>query len=128
MELKGIHHIALICSDLETSLRFYVDLLGLKMERKVFREERRSYKVDLSMNSHYILELFTFPDSPARPSRPEALGLRHLAFTTDDVEATRAHFLKHNYPAEAIRRDEYTGKTFFFVSDPDGLPIEFYQS
>lgn len=128
MKLKGIHHVAIICRDLNQSLSFYVDLLGFTVERTIYREERDSYKVDLQLNGTYLLELFTFPNAPARPSYPEAQGLRHLAFATDDLEAVQAHFKENNYPTESIRIDDFTGKKFFFVEDPDNLPIEFYES
>jgi len=94
----------------------------------VFRAERQSYKLDLALNGHYIIELFSFPNPLSRPSRPEAAGLRHLAFAVDDVQATINRLLKHNVAAESIRVDEFTGKRFTFIADPDGLPIEFYES
>ncbi len=95
--------------------------------REVFREERRSYKLDLAVNGNYQLELFSFPDPPARPSKPEALGLRHLAFEVDDLEAFISHLNLHSVSTEKIRIDEHTGKRFVFFEDPDGLPLELYE-
>ena len=126
--LNKVHHIAIICSDYETSKKFYVDILGLKIIREVYREERQSFKLDLSLNGHYIIELFSFPNPPKRVSQPEATGLRHLAFEVDDVEAVIAHLQKYNVMAEPVRIDEFTGKKFTFISDPDDLPIEFYEN
>jgi glyoxylase I family protein len=125
--LKNIHHIAIICSDYAKSKQFYTEILGLEIIREVYRKERNSYKLDLSLNGEYIIELFSFPDPPKRLSRPEATGLRHLAFSVDNLEAVLAEMEKHKVSYEPIRTDEFTGKRFTFISDPDGLPIEFYE-
>ena len=122
-----IHHIALICSDYSVSKHFYTQILGLNVLAEHYRVERDSYKLDLAIGNHYVLELFSFPNPPARPSQPEACGLRHLAFAVDNVEAKRAELLSLGLTCEPMRIDEYTDKPFFFTADPDGLPIEFYQ-
>ncbi|MBC5772744.1 VOC family protein [Pontibacter sp. KCTC 32443] len=126
--LKKVHHIAVICSDYERSKAFYTSILGLTIIREVYRQQRQSYKLDLALNGQYILELFSFPNPPARPSRPEATGLRHLAFEVDDLEETVKTIQEKGVSAEPIRTDEFTGKRFTFISDPDELPIEFYES
>ncbi|TGD58091.1 SMU1112c/YaeR family gloxylase I-like metalloprotein [Flavobacterium humi] len=128
LQLNKIHHIAIICSDYPKSKQFYTQVLGLEVLREVYREARQSYKLDLALNGTYIVELFSFPNPPKRVSRPEASGLRHLAFETDNLEGARLFLLSQNTNPEEIRTDEYTGKRFFFISDPDDLPIEFYQS
>ena len=121
-----LHHIAIICADYERSKKFYTEILGLKILREVYREERRSWKLDLGIEEEYVIELFSFPNPPQRPSRPEACGLRHLAFGIDDVEAKRKELLQKGLECEEIRLDEFTEKKFFFTQDPDYLPIEFY--
>lgn len=125
--LKNIHHIALICSDYEKSKRFYTEILGLQIEREIYRAERDSYKLDLSLNGTYVIELFSFPNPPKRPSRPEAQGLRHLAFGVDDLEKAIHQLTVNNVTTEPIRVDEFTGKRFTFFEDPDHLPIELYE-
>jgi glyoxylase I family protein len=125
--LSRVHHIAIICSDYERSKKFYTEVLQLTVVREVYRKERDSYKLDLALNGEYIIELFSFPSPPARPSRPESAGLRHLAFAVDDIETVLAHLKLHNVEAEPIRVDEFTNKRFTFIADPDGLPIEFYE-
>ena len=127
LHLNKIHHIAIICSDYEKSKSFYTRILGLEVLQEIYREARQSYKLDLALNGTYAVELFSFPNPPKRASRPEACGLRHLAFETDDIETSRAFLLSQNIASEEIRIDEYTGKRFFFISDPDDLPIEFYE-
>jgi glyoxylase I family protein len=125
--LTKVHHIAIICSDYQRSKTFYTEVLQLEIIREVYREERGSYKLDLGLNGEYIIELFSFPDPPKRPSRPEATGLRHLAFQVNDLEEMIAHLKQHNILSEPIRTDEYTNKRFTFIADPDDLPIEFYE-
>ncbi|WP_413997710.1 VOC family protein [Flavobacterium sp. W1B] len=127
ISINKVHHIAIICSDYQKSKTFYTDILGLTIIQEVYREERQSYKLDLALNGVYIIELFSFPNPPQRPSRPESAGLRHLAFEVNDIEQTRDFLLANNISSETIRTDEYTAKRFFFISDPDDLPIEFYE-
>lgn len=127
LKLNHIHHIAIICSDYEKSKHFYTEILGLKIIREVYREQRNSYKLDLEVGNQYQIELFSFPNPPVRPSRPEAVGLRHLAFEVDDIEEAANHIKEFGVIAEPIRIDEFTGKRFTFFADPDGLPIEFYE-
>ncbi len=126
--LKGIHHIAIIVSDYERSKKFYTEILGLKILAENFRKERNSYKLDLSVNGEYKIELFSFPSPPQRVSHPEATGLRHLAFSVNDLEEVIARLTQFDVVSEPIRIDEFTGKRFTFFADPDGLPIELYEN
>jgi glyoxylase I family protein len=126
--IKGVHHIAIICSDYQQSKKFYTESLGLTVVREVYRKERDSYKLDLALNDQYIIELFSFPNPPARPSRPEACGLRHLAFSVDDIESSIYTLNSKGITTEPIRVDEFTGRRFTFFADPDGLPIELYEA
>lgn len=128
MKLNKVHHIAIIASDYARSLDFYTRVLGLNVIAENFRADRESYKTDLALNGDYIIELFSFPNPPARVSRPEAAGLRHLAFEVDDIDAVVSELDAKGVEHEAIRVDEYTGKRFVFFQDPDHLPIEFYES
>jgi glyoxylase I family protein len=125
--LNKIHHIAIICSDYEVSKKFYTEILGLKIIREVYRKERESFKLDLSLNGEYVIELFSFPNPPQRVSRPEARGLRHLAFEVENLDKIIKHLEFYNIDYEAIRIDEFTQKRFTFINDPDKLPIEFYE-
>lgn len=118
---------AIICSDYNRSKMFYTQLLGFDMVQETFREERASYKCDLSLHGAYTIELFSFPNPPKRLTRPEGTGLRHVAFEVDDVEESAAVLAKAGIATESIRVDEITNKKFVFFSDPDGLPIELYE-
>ena len=125
--ISSVHHIAIICSDYAISKKFYTEKLGLSIVREVYREARDSYKLDLALGEQYIIELFSFPNPPTRPSRPEACGLRHLAFQVKNIEETVRKLAAVNTDSEPIRIDEFTGKKFTFIADPDDLPIEFYE-
>jgi glyoxylase I family protein len=128
LSLQNIHHVAIICSNYERSKHFYTQILGLRIVAEVYRAERDSYKLDLAINDHYQIELFSFPKPPARVSRPEAAGLRHLAFSVADVSQAHGYLTDKGVECEAIRVDEFTQKRFFFIADPDDLPIEFYEN
>lgn len=125
--LKGIHHAAIICSDYQASKRFYTEILKLEIIAENYREARQSYKLDLALPNGAQIELFSFPDAPERPSFPEAQGLRHLAFCVDDVQQVKSYLEGQGIEVEPIRVDEFTGKSFTFFADPDGLPLELYQ-
>jgi len=125
--LKSIHHVAIICSDYERSRVFYHETLGLSIKQEVYREARQSWKCDLAIDANSHVELFSFPEPPLRPSRPEAQGLRHLAFLVDDIDAAVAELQQRGVVTEPIRIDEYTGRRFTFFADPDDLPIELYE-
>ncbi|WP_211462191.1 SMU1112c/YaeR family gloxylase I-like metalloprotein [Collimonas silvisoli] len=127
MQISGIHHVAIIASDYPRSKRFYSELLGLAIVAETYREQRDSYKLDLRTPDGVQIELFSFPSPPPRPSRPEACGLRHLAFRVPDVAAAAQELQQQGIAVEAIRIDEFTGKRFTFFADPDGLPLELYE-
>ncbi len=126
--LKQVHHIAIIATDYARSKAFYCDILGFTLMGEFFREERNSWKGDLALNGHYTIELFSFPEPPARVSHPEACGLRHLAFSVDDIDAAWQQLQQQGVMCEPVRMDPLTGKRFTFFADPDGLPLELYQA
>lgn len=127
-KLRRIHHVAIICSNYEQSKKFYVEILGFSIIKETFRLARNSYKLDLQVGSNAQIELFSFPAPPQRVSSPEACGLRHLAFVVDDLDVTVSYLKSQAVQIEDIRIDQLTGKRFTFFKDPDGLPLEIYQS
>ena len=124
---EGIHHVAIICCDYEKSKIFYTKILGLDVIAENYRADRESHKLDLALANGNQLEIFSFPDAPRRQTRPEALGLRHLAFSVASVQETADYLQSCGVEVEPIRLDEYTGKKFTFFQDPDGLPLEIYE-
>jgi glyoxylase I family protein len=125
--LKGIHHIAIICSDYEASKHFYTQILGLQIHKETYREDPDPYKLDLVLNGSYIIEPFSFPNPPKRTSRPEAAGLRHLAFEVDNLKAEVDRLNKLGVKTEPPRSEGRTKKKFTFFTDPDDLPLEIYE-
>ena len=126
MLFNKVHHVAIICSDYQKSKFFYVDKLGGSIVKETYRASRDSYKLDISIANSQI-ELFSFPETPARPSYPEACGLRHLAFEVDSIDRAVQGLKIKEIETEPIRVDEITNKKFTFFKDPDGLPIEIYE-
>jgi glyoxylase I family protein len=127
MKINGIHHVAIICSNYERSKYFYTEILGFPIIQETFRSQRNSYKLDLGVGDNDQIELFSFPNPPMRVSKPEACGLRHLAFRVDDVEQSVSYLKSLGVEVEDIRIDEITGKKFTFFQDPDALPLEIYE-
>jgi glyoxylase I family protein len=128
LDLRGLHHVAIICSDYASARAFYVDLLGLRVIAETYRRERDSWKLDLALPGGGQIELFTFPAAPPRLSYPEARGLRHLAFGVADLDAAIATLAAAGVTVEPVRVDSLTGKRFTFFADPDGLPLELYET
>jgi glyoxylase I family protein len=128
LKLNRVHHVAIICTDYVKSKKFYTEVLGLRIVSEHYRKERDSYKLDLALNEEYVIELFSFPDPPRRVSRPEAAGLRHLAFQVANIQEAIDHLNSFGVKTEPVRVDEYTGKRFTFFEDPDELPLEFYEA
>ncbi len=127
MKINKIHHVAIICSDYQKSKDFYVNRLGFKIIHEFYRRERDSYKLDLEVDENTAIELFSFPDPPPRVNRPEAAGLRHLAFEVDNIEDTVTELTTREIVVEPVRIDEITGKKYTFFKDPDNLPLELYE-
>jgi len=127
MQIKHIHHVAILTDNYELSKHFYTEILGFKIIAETYRAERDSYKLDLAINGLYQIELFSFPDYRERGSYPESKGLRHLAFTVNNVEASAAFLKSKNIDVQDVRIDELTGKKFVFFMDPNGQPLELYE-
>lgn len=126
MALHAVHHVAILVSDYQASRHFYVDLLGFTVLRENFRPEKNDWKLDLILDG-VELEIFSAPAAPPRPDRPEALGLRHLAFRVEDVEQEAAALNAKGIPTEPIRMDPFSQRRFTFFRDPDGLPLELHE-
>ena len=126
MNLKSVHHIAIIVSDHDRALDFYVNKLGFSVIRDCFRQKRKDWKTDLALDG-LELEIFTQKNPPKRPSYPEACGLRHLAFRVADIEAAVAELAEKGISCEPIRMDPYTKTRMTFFADPDGLPLELHE-
>ena len=127
LNLNIIHHIAIIVSDYQASRDFYVNKLGFQIVRENYRPERGDWKLDLRINDATELEIFGVKNPPKRVTRPEAAGLRHLAFKVEDVPKTVKEMESIGIACEPVRMDEFTGKRMTFFADPDGLPLEIHE-
>lgn len=127
MKIKSIHHVAILTDDYEKSKKFYTEVLGFTVLAETYREERKSYKLNLAINGHYQIELFSFPEFKERQSFPEAKGLRHLAFAVDNIEEAVNELISKKVNVQGIRTDELTNKRFCFFYDPNGQPLELYE-
>ena len=127
MQTKGFHHVAIICSNYDRSKHFYTQILGFPIIQETYRAARNSYQLDLKVGESDEIELFSFPDPPDRPSRPEACGLRHLSFAVEDLDQAVSDLRSKGVEVEPIRVAELTGKRFTFFQDPDRLPLEVYE-
>ena len=127
MKLNSVHHIAIIISDIEKAREFYIKKLGFEAIRENYRKERDDWKLDLRVDGHTELEIFAEKNPPKRVNRPEACGLRHLAFRVESVEETVKELDEIGIECETIRTDTYTGEKMTFFFDPDGLPLEIHE-
>ena len=117
--IQGLDHIAIIISN-EDNLEFYKKFGFVESRRFT-----RAYDTVVFMectgnttNSSVVLEIFIDKNHPARVSDPEAIGLRHIAFTVTDLDE-----MAKLIDCEPIRTDWF-GRRFTFTKDPDGQPIE----
>ncbi|HEX8357533.1 MAG TPA: VOC family protein [Segetibacter sp.] len=127
MNIQSIHHVAILTDRYEESKKFYTEIMGFGIIKETYREERNSYKLDLAINGTYCIELFSFPEYKERNSFPESKGLRHLAFTVDNVEGWITFLRSKNVEVRDVRIDEITNKKFTFFYDPNGQPLELYE-
>ncbi len=130
MKLNAIHHVAIIVSDIEAAKDFYVKKLGFEVIRENYREQRNDWKLDLRIGDGaeaIELEIFAELNPPKRVTRPEACGLRHLAFRVEDIEEAVAELEKCGIECEPIRYDEYTQNRMTFFFDPDVFPLKLHK-
>ena len=130
MKLNAIHHVAIIVSDYQKSREFYVDKLGFTVIRENYRPDKDDWKLDLQIgegDAMVELEIFGAKNPPKRVTRPEAAGLRHLAFRADSVEQVKAELEAMDILCEPVRMDEFSNRKFTFFQDPDGLPLELHE-
>lgn len=126
LQLKETNHIAIICSNYQQSLQFYTQVLGCTLISEEHRDEGKSVLTRLALNGKYTIELFAFPHFVPRPSHPEALGLRHLAFSVSSLEESVAELDRLGIAHEPIR--ELPTMRLLFFADPDGMPVELVEA
>ena len=123
--LEATHHIAIIASDEQKALDFYVNKLGFSIEKETWRPVQGDCLRMLRLGDT-VIELFIHPNAPQRVTEPEALGLRHLAFRVTDITAARDWLNACGIETEPIHEDTANGGHYVFFRDPDGQPLELH--
>ena len=124
--LNKTHHVAIICTNYEKSMDFYVKKLGFSLIREVDRPQQKDMLIMLE-SGQTVLELFIKADALQRVDNPEALGLRHLAFYVENIEEAVTWLNGRGIETEPVREDTINGGRFTFFRDPDGLPLELHE-
>ena len=136
--IEDVRHIGIVVTNMEKSLQFYRDLLGLKIKSLVDEEgkfldnilahENVKNKVAklYAKNGNALVELI---DSKSYGNKKDrdffTIGASHFAFTVDDIEKTYDYLVKNGVKFTAppqLTPDGYAKVTF--CQDPDGTPIE----
>jgi len=141
--IKGVRHVGITVTNMEKSLMFYRDLLGLKIERNMDESGQHidnmlsmknvrvnTIKMSASDNGPTLIELLEFKSHPNNSIHTDIskIGTSHVAFTVDDLDAVYQRFtsagIKFNAPPQ-YSPDGYAKVTF--CQDPDGTNIELVQ-
>lgn len=141
--IKSIHHTGISVSNMENSLRFYRDLIGMKVERDVIVSGKEIGEVNnlgeaqvriviLEFSGGQI-ELLEFLSPRGKPLAPEIRlcdhAITHIAFEVDDINELYnqwvAKGISFNSPPRAMRGGK--GNTCAFLHDPDGIAVEILQ-
>jgi len=123
---RGLHHVALICRDVEETIRFYQDLLGFPLVELVEnRDYAGSSQFFFDIGNRNLLGFFDFPGHDHPPFTETVGGVQHIAISVDAQRfaAARARFdevgLEYVGPDRGVEDSLY-------VLDPNGVGIELY--
>ena len=118
---RGLHHCALLCSDVERTVRFYQEVLEFPLT-EIF--ENRDYKGSnhffFDIGNGNLLAFFDLPGLDLGPYAEVLGGLHHLAIS---VEPERWERLRGNLEAAGVDYQEESGTSVYF-QDPDGARVE----
>ncbi|MEX0612731.1 MAG: VOC family protein [Pirellulales bacterium] len=146
MPIKACHHHGFTVSDIDRSLRFYRDALGLKVERISERKNLPSYdtilgyanvQLKVAILSHsasgFVLELFQYinPPSACRELQNYYVGSSHIALQVDDIDAQFEILSSHGFnsigpPVDVVRDGRRVARAMYAL-DPDGISVEMFQ-
>jgi glyoxylase I family protein len=122
---RGLHHLALICSDVERTIQFYQGLLGFPLvELMENRDYKGSTHLFFDMGHDNLLAFFDFPGLGLKPGVEAIGGVQHIAISTDSdsFERVKAHLEQAGVPYLGPDRG---AKDSIYFKDPDGIQIEF---
>ena len=118
---RGLHHTALISSDVETTVRFYQDVLGFPLTELI---ENRDYPGSshffFDIGNGNLLAFFDFPGLDVGPYAEVLGGLHHMAIS---VAPERWEKLVERLSEAGVEHEVHSGVSVYF-RDPDGARIE----
>jgi catechol 2,3-dioxygenase-like lactoylglutathione lyase family enzyme len=125
------HHIGLSVRNLEKSLKFYKEVFGFVEVRRLEREDLGIKAVFLKLNQEDNLHLELIQSSKPIENEDDpfdlrVLGLKHLAFEVDDADKKYRELKEEGYEITEPRAGK-SCKKYFFIKDPDGLNMEFFE-
>lgn len=142
MEIKSFHHTAMSVTDLDRSIHFYCELLGMKLDWRIDHKKSealekvvglRNVDVSYAMLSGWggRIELFQYHSPEGKPYPPDKpvceKGITHFAFQVEDIDALHERLLaqgvRFNTPPQVIR----PGVKATYFHDPDGITLELVQ-
>ena len=121
---RGIHHCALICSDVEQTIQFYQELLGFPLvELMENRDYKGSTHLFFNIGNNNLLAFFDFPGLGLPPGVESLGGVQHIAISTtpENLERVKARLDERGLPYLGPDRGVTTS---IYFKDPDGIQIE----
>ena len=144
MDCKGVSHIAFCVRDIDESLKFYRDIVGMIVDFDRIqdttggglpaiyahsRNNRRQVRLRFAENAdpHFIMT--THPDDvvDGKPIKLDQVGFSHFSFSMTDLSATRQHLMDNGVKLASEMNAAGTDSSFF-VYDPDGMIVQFDQA
>jgi glyoxylase I family protein len=124
--VRGIHHLALICKDVEETIRFYQEFLGFPLVELV---ENRDYAGSshffFDIGNHNLLGFFDFPGHDHPPFQETIGGVQHLAISISPEQFAAAKAKLEASGVEYLGPDRGADDSLYF-RDPNGIGLELY--
>src|SRR5438874_9065921 len=121
---RGVHHMALICSDVEQTIQFYQELLGFPLvELMENRDYKGSTHLFFDIGNDNLLAFFDFPGLGLQPGVESLGAVQHIAISTtpENLEQTKARLEEAGITYLGPDRGVTTS---IYFKDPDGIQIE----
>ena len=123
---RGVHHLALICSNIEQTVEFYTQVLGFSLV-ELFQNR------DLPSSTHFffdighgnLLAFFDFPEHPMPPTRESVGGMHHIAISVPHEQFVSISARLAERGISNVGPPHVTTSVYFH--DPDGALIEIIQ-